>query len=464
MDVLVLNEAPPTSRHSTSRAQKKSGGRGASSGSLSKAVDSQSDARLRKATTDSPQVSTPTTPTMESDLVRALQLIQDLSDQIVLNQKMAASLQSQAVFLKDQAKSTTSGFALRRFNVDLSKETFESELERKNAQLIIENQSFLHDNKQLNALLKEYESMLDIVMSKFRNHALAAQRHELTLTRHYETLIHAREMQAQSSDMSYSIETVQSLHRIVFLLRSLLKCLNGEDGAQSDTLYPEPGQYLSGSHEHGLEANAVPAVDLMDLETLIDQLGDDWTLQRDIEIARLERENEELRKMMKIDPQTMAESEVVFDLDAARASFTGQGRRMIHQRPSSIGSSTSSGDPTVKLMWIEGQQQQQGSSQGNHPPQRMTELQPGMRLGSQVRRPGIIGAGQQRGLFVSGGMASTGNGVGFGNGRPGFNLGIGPPPSTGQTPPALWPPAVSPAPPLVVERPWPGGSGLDLSR
>jgi hypothetical protein len=37
---------------------------------------------------------------MEGDLVRALQLIQELSDHIVLNQKMAASLQSQAVTLK----------------------------------------------------------------------------------------------------------------------------------------------------------------------------------------------------------------------------------------------------------------------------------------------------------------------------------------------------------------------------
>ena len=84
----------------------------------------------------------------------------------------------------------TSGFVLRRFNVDLSKgelrnpvhgvalyirkppETFESELERKNAQLIIENQSLLHENKQLNTLLKEYETTLETVMSKFRNHSV----------------------------------------------------------------------------------------------------------------------------------------------------------------------------------------------------------------------------------------------------------------------------------------------------
>ena len=53
-------------------------------------------------------------------------------------------------------------------------EIFESELERKNAQLIIENQSLLHEHKQLNTLLKEYETTLETVMSKFRNHSVGS--------------------------------------------------------------------------------------------------------------------------------------------------------------------------------------------------------------------------------------------------------------------------------------------------
>jgi len=407
---------------------------------------------------------------MEGDLVRALQLIQELSEHIALNQKMAASLQSQTVTLKDQAKNVTSGFVLRRFNVDLSKETFESEIERKNAQLIIENQSLLHENKQLNTLLKEYETTLETVMSKFRNHSLAAQRHELTLTQHYETLIHTRGTQAQSSDMTYSLQTVQSLHRIAFLLRGLLKSLNGEDANQSDSIYPDSEHYATSGHDmhliHSHDAGVLPAVDLMELENLIDKLGDDWALQREIEIMRLEKENEELRKMMKIDGQSMADSGVTVDLEAG-SNFAGAGRRSTQRNPS-IGSSAPGSDAAVKLLWIEGSQQQQGLGQGTPTTQRMTDLQPGMRMGSQVRRPGIIGAGQQRGLFVSGGLASTtGNGVGLGNGRTsGFNLGVGPPSSTGAAPPTLWsnPPAVSPAPPLVVERPWPAGPGLDLSR
>jgi hypothetical protein len=54
-------------------------------------------------------------------------------------------------------------------------ETFESELERLNAQTIIENQTFLHENKQLSLLLKEYENTMETIMTKFRNHAVRLQ-------------------------------------------------------------------------------------------------------------------------------------------------------------------------------------------------------------------------------------------------------------------------------------------------
>lgn len=54
----------------------------------------------------------------------------------------------------------------------MCKEFFESELERMNAQIVIENQTLLHENKQLSMLLKEYEGTMETVMSKFRNHAV----------------------------------------------------------------------------------------------------------------------------------------------------------------------------------------------------------------------------------------------------------------------------------------------------
>ena len=50
-----------------------------------------------------------------------------------------------------------------------------------NASLIIENQQLLHENKQINSLLKDYEQMLETVMAKFRAQAVrgcgAAYRH-----------------------------------------------------------------------------------------------------------------------------------------------------------------------------------------------------------------------------------------------------------------------------------------------
>jgi hypothetical protein len=51
-------------------------------------------------------------------------------------------------------------------------ESFESEIERTNAQIFIENQSLLHENKQLSALLKEYEGTMETIMSKFQSHTV----------------------------------------------------------------------------------------------------------------------------------------------------------------------------------------------------------------------------------------------------------------------------------------------------
>lgn len=53
-------------------------------------------------------------------------------------------------------------------------EAFESELERMNAHTIIENQTLVHENRQLSMLLKEYEQTLDTVMTKFRSHSVCA--------------------------------------------------------------------------------------------------------------------------------------------------------------------------------------------------------------------------------------------------------------------------------------------------
>jgi hypothetical protein len=46
-------------------------------------------------------------------------------------------------------------------------------LEKFASHLVLENQSLQHENKQLNGLLKEYESTLENVMSKFRGVAVS---------------------------------------------------------------------------------------------------------------------------------------------------------------------------------------------------------------------------------------------------------------------------------------------------
>jgi arginyl-tRNA synthetase len=53
-------------------------------------------------------------------------------------------------------------------------EAYEAELERLNAAFIQQNGDLQNDNKQLAALLKEYEQTLETVMSKFRTHAVRA--------------------------------------------------------------------------------------------------------------------------------------------------------------------------------------------------------------------------------------------------------------------------------------------------
>lgn len=52
-------------------------------------------------------------------------------------------------------------------------EHFETELERTNAQVILEHQHLTQENKQLAALLKEFEQTLDTVMAKFRGHSVS---------------------------------------------------------------------------------------------------------------------------------------------------------------------------------------------------------------------------------------------------------------------------------------------------
>jgi hypothetical protein len=200
-------------------------------------------------------------------------------------------------------------------------EAFESELERMNAHFIIENQTLLHENKQLSVLLKEYENTMETIMAKFRNHAvrpiialyylslmgetikqLAAQQHELTLTRHYEGLILACDSQNQFNDLATETQTAISMQRLAQSLRGLYRSMTGED--------PEPA-------DDSVEDTEVDVQSLLDAltENPPSNFREDWALERESEIVRLEKENEELRRMLGIDPAALAEKGVTLDLD-----------------------------------------------------------------------------------------------------------------------------------------------------
>ncbi|KAF9225390.1 hypothetical protein BS17DRAFT_778534 [Gyrodon lividus] len=372
---------------------------------------------------------------MDNDLLRAWLLVHELSDQLAHNQKMTTALQSRATSLKEQAAHSGSGFALRRFNTDISKETFESELERINAQFLIENQTLLHENKQLSLLLKEYENTMETIMTKFRNHALAAQQHELTLTRHYEGLLLACDSQNQSSDLATETQTALHLQRLAQNLRALYRSMAGEDPEFIDE-NPDDTPFDVQSLIHALDNDAASG------------FREDWTLERESEIARLEKENEELRKMLGIDPAALLEKGVTLDLDREESRrFLTLRSEAARKRSESMSSSSRFGawgfdsDPQQdRVAWgswepsVPQPQQPQQQQVGNGPPlQRAMDLQPGVRV-QQPRRPPMFAR----------------------------NSGPAPPVSVGPNrniPPSQW------AQQSVLDRAWlQGGSTLDLSR
>ncbi|KAL0951779.1 hypothetical protein HGRIS_008450 [Hohenbuehelia grisea] len=369
---------------------------------------------------------------MDNELFRVWQLIHELSDQLSLNQKITTTLYTQAGGLKHEADESVSGFSLRRFNTDLSKEVFESELERTNAQIIIENQTLLHENKQLSLLLKEYENTMETIMAKFRNHALAAQQHELTLTRHYETLLLARESQMMSSDLTTSTNFARSVHRLSHHLRNLLRSMAGE--------IPDAEMLVEPDFNQDTEP-----VDIEELQSLIDALdaksiegGNDWVVERETEITRLEKENEELRKMLGIDVESLSANGISLDadrIDSVRHPQLSQQRR----NGSHMQGGSDSWISSRPSYWEPGTGTADMGQGGGAPLQRAMELQPGPRV-NVVRRPAMFGG------------AARGRGV---------SLGVGPPPGSAST--ATWnnqPPSQAP---LLPWQP-PGGSSLDLSR
>ncbi|OSD06165.1 hypothetical protein PYCCODRAFT_1423049 [Trametes coccinea BRFM310] len=348
---------------------------------------------------------------IEGDLIRAWQCLQDLSEQNALNLKMASTLASQAHSLKSEAQSVATGFNLRRVCIDISKETFESELERQNAQIVIENHTLLQENKQLSSLLQEYEKTMETVMSKFRAHVAAAQQHEMTLRRHYEVLMQSLDSSLVQTDLSNNTTTALSLHRLAHSLRALLQSLDGEPPQQFGHLRligpsPDPNQEEQPPNQDASapsSSTSASSVSSSSSSTSPESLDapadarDDWALEREAEIARLERENEELRRALGID-RAAAEANGWLADEARELTF---GRRHV----------------PVHSYHPHQQQQQQFAQQ------------------LQQQRAGSPGSGMRPGLpsfDMGGGGGGMGMGMGMGMGQQGGPMGMGMPPGQGQ--------------------------------
>ena len=138
---------------------------------------------------------------------------------------------------------------------------------------------------------------------------------------------------------------------------------------------------------------------------------EDWALEREHEIARLAKENEELRRMLGIDTDN-ARRHGILDEDLLDPKPV-----LIHSRHSHLSSHGSLGLPDSWGARSPPQQQQQfmaegpvggiggGAQPGNTPSamvtlQRSSDFQPGVRTAGALRRPSMFG---QRGR--GGGMA-----------------------------------------------------------
>jgi len=187
-------------------------------------------------------------------------------------------------------------------------EVYDTELERMNAAMSSENLSLMNDNKQLNALIKEYEQTLENLMATFRTRANEVQQRELAIIREYENRLLLRETEELVKSLSTSSTMSTSLARIGTLLRSLTRSLGGEDVDSNPFLEFEAQTAESSSSVAGSSSLSVSLPSAMNSLELSDEVADDdksrqlaaaeWALERECELARLERENEHLKQLL----------------------------------------------------------------------------------------------------------------------------------------------------------------------
>ncbi|GAA5987358.1 hypothetical protein JCM5350_005639 [Sporobolomyces pararoseus] len=264
--------------------------------------------------------------TQGTEMERLWNLLGELSSQLSHNRQQTEELHRRADELRSQAVHSQTGFTLRRFNVDVSKEEFESELERLNVSLVLENQTLQQENRQLSSLLKDYESTLDAVMSKFRSFAHSSQQYDLELIRHYENLLLSTSSQLQpqpqplvqgedflnqnvvESSTTTGIDLQTSLGHLASLIRKALRSLQGEDPEDSTSplLNPvNPSSREGGGHSRTSSISSTLSSALS--TTLGDGGIDSLELSQDSQESESELEEEdshEARLLASHHPQT----------------------------------------------------------------------------------------------------------------------------------------------------------------
>lgn len=119
------------------------------------------------------------------------------------------------------------------------------------------------------------------------------QEHELNLIREYESALVAKETEVMTEDLNTNMAFSASLSRLGQNLRRTMRALNGEE---------------------------CPPDGIDDESDMAAVAAADWALDRESELARLERENAELRRMLGIDvSESTGEPDQRSPADATRA-------------------------------------------------------------------------------------------------------------------------------------------------
>ncbi|CAG8456967.1 17517_t:CDS:2 [Acaulospora morrowiae] len=147
---------------------------------------------------------------------RLRKLAQELCSQLAINREQVRKLQLQI----DEIKSRTEGSdgSLNRPNFRAPPFESGTDLERQNALLIFENQQLNEENSELLAIIKEYETTLQVMMNKFRVQAYEIQQSKFDMQRDYEALLE-EERRAKSQVLVEHASLLSQISKVGSIVR-----------------------------------------------------------------------------------------------------------------------------------------------------------------------------------------------------------------------------------------------------